>query len=140
MTETLPLLLILLGLLYGIGVALLIIGLFNRKPGRNTGRPFISVVIAAKNEEKTIGHCLEALSGQNYPATRYEVIVVDDRSSDRTSAILTEWSRRMMNLRWLQVGPRPRSRHPREPGRDHSDHRCGLPPQTHLDKRYGQSF
>ena len=104
-----PLLLVLtaLGLLYGLGVALLIIGLFNIKAGRTMSRPFVSVVIAARDEEKTIGRCLAALSDQDYPASRYEVIVVDDRSSDGTGGVLAAWSGRMKNLRWLQVGTEP---------------------------------
>lgn len=51
--------------------------------------PKISVIIPARNEEKNIGNCLEHIFKQNYP--NYEVIVVDDRSSDMTVDILKKF-------------------------------------------------
>ena len=47
----------------------------------------ISVIIPAYNAEKTIGKCLNALKEQSYPADSYEVIVVDDGSTDKTGSI-----------------------------------------------------
>jgi cellulose synthase/poly-beta-1,6-N-acetylglucosamine synthase-like glycosyltransferase len=48
----------------------------------------ISVVIPVRNEEATIGDLLKALQEQSYPAHRFEVIVVDDHSTDRTADIV----------------------------------------------------
>lgn len=48
---------------------------------------FISIVIPAYNEENYIGPCLKALLEQDYPQDRYEIIVVDNASSDRTAAV-----------------------------------------------------
>lgn len=42
----------------------------------------ISIIIRTKNEEKWIGHCLEAISKQTYQ--NYEVVLVDNCSSDKT--------------------------------------------------------
>ena len=47
----------------------------------------VSVIVPTYNAEKTIGQCLEALAGQSYPADSYEVIVVDDGSTDGTGDI-----------------------------------------------------
>ncbi len=47
----------------------------------------ISVIIAARNEELTIGKCLASIATQNYPASLLEVIVVDDHSTDKTKEI-----------------------------------------------------
>jgi GT2 family glycosyltransferase len=47
--------------------------------------PRVSVVVCSYNGEATIGACLEALSRLDYPD--YEVIVVDDGSTDRTAEI-----------------------------------------------------
>ncbi|MGD2108030.1 MAG: glycosyltransferase family 2 protein [Phycisphaerae bacterium] len=48
--------------------------------------PKVSVVVAAKDEEADIEACVTSLLDQDYP--EFEVIVVDDRSTDRTPAIL----------------------------------------------------
>lgn len=46
----------------------------------------ISVVVITLNEEANIRDCLDALSAQNYPADKHEIIVVD-ASADRTAEI-----------------------------------------------------
>jgi chlorobactene glucosyltransferase len=48
----------------------------------------ISVCIPARNEERNIRACVEAVLAQDYP--NFEIIVLDDRSTDKTSAILHE--------------------------------------------------
>jgi len=47
----------------------------------------VSVIVAARNEERSIGPCIASLLAQTYPRDRYEVIVVDDASEDGTRAI-----------------------------------------------------
>ena len=49
-----------------------------------TDLPFISVVIAARNEENRIKPTLESLNKIMYPKEKYEVIFVDDVSEDNT--------------------------------------------------------
>jgi glycosyltransferase involved in cell wall biosynthesis len=48
--------------------------------------PRVSVIIPARNAERTIDRCLEALRQQTAPRETYEIIVVDDGSSDGTVA------------------------------------------------------
>ncbi|MHA2028997.1 MAG: glycosyltransferase, partial [Candidatus Kariarchaeaceae archaeon] len=48
--------------------------------------PTISIVIPANNAEQTIPTCLDALIHQTISSKSYEIIVVDDGSSDRTCA------------------------------------------------------
>ena len=50
--------------------------------------PFVSIVIPTYNGKKLLAVCLPSLRGQSYPADRFEVIVVDDASSDDTLAYL----------------------------------------------------
>ncbi len=45
---------------------------------------FLSVIIPARNEEKNIANCLRSIQNQQFPADRFEVIVVDDNSEDNT--------------------------------------------------------
>src|SRR3954447_3094479 len=54
--------------------------------------PFVSVVIAAYNEEVSISKTLDALLELQYPA--YEVIVVDEGSTDKTSEIIQTYTER----------------------------------------------
>lgn len=50
--------------------------------------PSVSVVIPARNEAASIGTLLTALKTQQYPASRLEIIVIDDHSEDETAAIV----------------------------------------------------
>jgi cellulose synthase/poly-beta-1,6-N-acetylglucosamine synthase-like glycosyltransferase len=59
-----------------------------------TSTPRVSVIVAARNEERTIEQCLHALVHQDYDAKLFDIIVVDDHSSDRTSLVAREYSQR----------------------------------------------
>lgn len=48
--------------------------------------PFVSIIVPARNEQGSIEKCLLSLLTQNYP--NYEVIAVDDNSTDRTLGIM----------------------------------------------------
>lgn len=50
--------------------------------------PFVSILIPARNEERSIRDCIESLCNQHYP--HYEIIVLNDDSTDSTSVILEE--------------------------------------------------
>jgi glycosyltransferase involved in cell wall biosynthesis len=54
----------------------------------STKDPLISVVVTVYNEEKYIGRCLRSLLKQSIPSNYYEIIVVNDGSTDRTSYAL----------------------------------------------------
>ena len=63
--------------------------------------PFVSVIIAARNEELNIGHCLQSIINQTYPQNKWEVIVTDDHSTDKTVAIIQSYKKeniRVINL------------------------------------------
>ena len=55
--------------------------------------PFISVVIPVRNEEKHIATVLDELIAQDYPADRFEIIVADGNSTDRTASTVNEFAR-----------------------------------------------
>jgi glycosyltransferase involved in cell wall biosynthesis len=54
--------------------------------------PAVSVVMPARDAERTIAACLTALARQTLAPVDYEVIVVDDGSSDATAAIAARFS------------------------------------------------
>lgn len=66
--------------------------------------PSISVIIPARNEERFIGACLEAVLAQDYPRALMEIIVVDNGSTDNTAAIARKMGARVCNLPAIQVG------------------------------------
>src|SRR5690554_5552712 len=49
--------------------------------------PFCSIIIPALNEEEHLPSCLASLNAQSYPRDRFEIIVVDNGSSDDTHNI-----------------------------------------------------
>lgn len=52
---------------------------------------FVSTVVVTKNEERHIKDCLESLMRLDYPKEKYEIIVVDGESTDRTCEIVKEY-------------------------------------------------
>lgn len=65
----------------------------------------VSVLIAARNEEKNIVRLLQSLYNQNFPKEFYEVIIVDDNSEDRTKKIIEDFinNHKDINLRVLEA-------------------------------------
>ena len=56
----------------------------------STPSSFVSVIIACRNEQEKLPALLESLSGQDYPRELFEVIIVDDNSSDKSSETAAE--------------------------------------------------
>jgi len=46
--------------------------------------PTVSLVVAVRNQERFIGRCVRSILNQTYPRPEFEVIVVNDASTDRT--------------------------------------------------------
>ncbi len=53
--------------------------------------PTVTVIVAARNEEKNISRCLNALDKLIYPEGKLEIILVDDQSTDNTGKIIDEF-------------------------------------------------
>lgn len=51
-------------------------------------KPFVSAMIVVRNEESRIAKCVDSLLYQDYPANRYEIIIVDGESTDRTLEVV----------------------------------------------------
>ncbi|MDT9547135.1 MAG: glycosyltransferase family 2 protein [Chlorobium sp.] len=61
----------------------------DRKTERNVSLPFVSIIIPSFNEQANIAHCIESAFALDYPA--YEIIIVDDGSSDETLSIASQY-------------------------------------------------
>jgi chlorobactene glucosyltransferase len=72
-------------------------------------QPLVSIIVPARNEERNIWRCVSSLLEQDYE--RFEVIVVDDGSTDKTGAILDELTathpqgKRLWTLRLRDLPP-----------------------------------
>ncbi len=67
--------------------------------------PLVSVLIPARDEAARIGRCLEGLAGQRYRS--FEVIVVDDHSTDGTAGLACSYAGRLPALTVLPGAPLP---------------------------------
>src|SRR3984885_10573816 len=74
-------------------------------PATHTGRSqlAVSVIIPARNEEASVSACLHSLVTQN--GVPFEILVVDDHSTDRTREIATSFSSE--GVRVIEAGPLP---------------------------------
>jgi glycosyltransferase involved in cell wall biosynthesis len=77
-------------------------GLFRRVKTDGEETPFVSVVIAARNEAENIGYLLDDLLAQDYSG-RFEIIAVDDFSGDNTGEIIREYSHRDKRVRHAET-------------------------------------
>ena len=66
--------------------------------------PMVTVVIAAHNEEVSIGPTIENKLAMDYPQEKLEVLVISDGSTDQTDAIVGRFAAR--NVRLLRQEPR----------------------------------
>jgi chlorobactene glucosyltransferase len=65
--------------------------------------PMISILVPARNEERNIAGCIQSLLAQDYPS--FEVLVLDDQSSDTTRSILDTIAETQPRLRILDGEP-----------------------------------
>lgn len=70
-------------------------------PNPVAARPIVSVIVPARNEEACLGACLQSLCAQ--AGVSFEIIVVDDGSSDRTREIAESFA----GVRVIEAGPLP---------------------------------
>ncbi len=62
-----------------------------------------SIIIPARNEAAYIGSCLQSFVQQNYPADLVEIIVIDDHSTDETSAIVEQFRATHYNIKLIKL-------------------------------------
>src|SRR5574341_2671692 len=86
---------------YSVSLLVFTWGLLRIRGTRVTEQPFISIVVAARNEERNVEELLRRLLSQDYPA--YEVILVNDRSTDRTAEILRPFEGKDPRLKCIHV-------------------------------------
>ena len=78
-----------------------------------TMKAFVSVIVATRNREGLLAQTLDALAGQRWPRDRFEIVVADNGSTDRTREVVDAASVRpgAPPIRYLFVS---------EPGKSHA--------------------
>lgn len=82
-------------------------GFFRIKNRKTQHQPSVSVVVAARDEEKSIEQCLSALVAQTYPKELTQLIIVDDRSTDRTPEIIRHFGSQNKNICAVAIAETP---------------------------------
>ncbi|MCW3124803.1 MAG: glycosyl transferase family 2 [Bacteroidetes bacterium] len=67
------------------------------------GYPPVSIVICAKNEAENLAHNLKVIMIQHYP--KFEVIIVNDQSTDNTVEVVADFFKRNDNIRLFNIKP-----------------------------------
>lgn len=83
-----------LTLIYVFVVITFIVGWFKIKTYKKDAKQpkaVVSVIIAARNEEDKIAKTIDDILAQSYPKTLFELIVIDDHSTDRTAEIVKSY-------------------------------------------------
>ncbi len=62
-----------------------------------------SVIIPARNEEENISACLHSILSQNYPPSLFEIIVINDYSTDKTASVVEELQHQYSNLKLVNL-------------------------------------
>ncbi|MDX9696848.1 MAG: glycosyltransferase [Bacteroidales bacterium] len=94
-------------LLYALTIIFFTLGWFKLKIYNafiNTDYPKITILVACRNEESTIGNLLNSLAKQNYPREKTEIIIVNDHSEDNTAYVIQQFSDNRVHLLNLPEG------------------------------------
>jgi cellulose synthase/poly-beta-1,6-N-acetylglucosamine synthase-like glycosyltransferase len=67
-------------------------------------KPSVSIIVAARNEEHRIGPCLESLARLTYVGGAFEIIIVNDNSTDATAAIVRQFCLDHPNIKMVETG------------------------------------
>lgn len=99
--SVLDIFLAIFAIFYSLVVLSLIVGLVRLQRQKTHGTPFVSVIVAARNEDKNLERLLAQLAVQTYPA--YEVLVINDRSTDKTGEIISTFEKRFPHIKRIDI-------------------------------------
>jgi len=69
-----------------------------KQSGLSTPLPKVSVVVAAKDEEKNLPSCIGSLIKIDYPNELIEIIIVNDQSTDATATVIENATKKFKNI------------------------------------------
>jgi cellulose synthase/poly-beta-1,6-N-acetylglucosamine synthase-like glycosyltransferase len=75
----------------------------DKTPDTYTSYPFISILIAARNEEDNIIACLEAIAALSWPTDKLEVLIGNDLSTDQTEMLVLDFIKDKNNFHLITI-------------------------------------
>ena len=81
----------------------LFIGILKTKYKRCSQQPFVTVIVAARNEAENILNCLNSLLKLNYPRSKVEFLIVNDRSTDKTGEIVKKFITKHSDFNYINI-------------------------------------
>ena len=76
--------------------------------------PPVSVIVAARNEEFLLPRLLSTLVKQDYPVDKLEIIIADDRSTDKTWECITNYSNRFPHFSGIKITEQSKKMSPKK--------------------------
>lgn len=64
-------------------------------------KPLVTVAVVCYNEEENIVACLESLLNQSFPSQKYEILIVDNGSTDQTQDLVKPYLKGSKGIRWM---------------------------------------
>jgi len=65
--------------------------------------PFISILLAVRNEVHNVSQTLESIEEMDFPADKFEVLMGDDQSSDGSTDILKRWAEENPHFKYIAI-------------------------------------
>ncbi|NQS97220.1 MAG: glycosyltransferase [candidate division Zixibacteria bacterium] len=78
-------------------------GLKGSDPQSEENLPEVTVIVPARNEDHNLEETLESLAAQDYPPEKFQVVMVDDRSSDQTPGIIVRFTKKYDNFLRVEI-------------------------------------
>lgn len=89
--------------LYILQTLFIYIGTFRLKYPKSNHLPCISVLVALRNEEKTLQACVNSLLRLDYPTDLLQILLINDRSGDRTPEIIETFKKQSPQIATLHI-------------------------------------
>jgi cellulose synthase/poly-beta-1,6-N-acetylglucosamine synthase-like glycosyltransferase len=103
MFDLLPIICFALVALYVSQTILVAVGTTRLRYAKTNHIPKISVLVALRNEERTIRGCIESLLNLDYPQHAIEIVLINDRSTDQTPVIIADFKMRSPLIKTLNI-------------------------------------
>ena len=98
------LLLLLVGIsLYLLQTLFIYLGTHRLNYPKTNHLPKISILVALRDEEQTLKPCVESLLQLDYPKESFEILLINDRSSDRTPELIEELKKKSDQIKTLHI-------------------------------------